>query len=124
MALEPEFLELMRHTILVEHWDGVSRDESGQPSAWGAAVSYRCRVAGKVVTLRRVDSAQDAIIYDIWLRNHTDAHFREEDRVTLPTELQFRQEYPSIFTIGVFDDTVGLHHVKLQCGWQYHRQGQ
>lgn len=121
---EDDFLELMPDTLQVEHWDGVSRDAEGQPSNFSAVEPYRCRIAGKAVTLRRPMEEQDGIIYDIWLYNHDQARFRQEDRITLPVSFQFLQEPVVIFTVGSFGDQDGQHHVKIQCGWQYHRQGQ
>jgi hypothetical protein len=124
MSFEPEFLEMMVNTVTVEHWDGVSQDQSGEPSNFSAPVSYRCRIAGKAVALRRPDNTQEAIIFDCWLYNHDAAQFRQADRITIPPSFQFMPGRPSIFTVGSFGDTDTQHHVKLQFGWQYHRQGQ
>lgn len=124
MSFELEFLELMPHTLVVEHWDGLSYDAQGRPSGFGEEIEYRCRISGKAVAIRRADNEQEAIIYDVWLYNHDQSAFRQEDRITFPVSFQFRQERPSVFTVGSYDDQVTQHHVKLQCGWQYHRQGQ
>lgn len=124
MSFDLSFLELMPHTLGVEHWDGVSYDGQGRPSNFAASVGYRCRISGKAVALRRFTDEQEGIIYDIWLYNHDSAVFRQEDRLTFPVSFMFRQERPQIFTVGTFTDEDSQHHVKLQCGWQYHRQGQ
>lgn len=124
MAFESEFLELMPHTIGVEHWDGASYDQQGRPSGFGATVNYRCRISGKAVAVRRSTDEQEAVIYDIWVYNHASSRFYQEDRVTFPVSFMFSQDRPSIFTIGSYTDQDSQHHVKLQCGWMYHRQGQ
>jgi hypothetical protein len=124
VAFESEFLTMMPHRLTVEHWDGVSMDDQGNASGFDDPVEYRCRISGKAVSVRRSTDEQEAIIYDIWLWNHDSAIFRQEDRITFPVTFMFRQERPSIFTVGSFTDQDSQHHVKLQCGWMYHRQGQ
>jgi hypothetical protein len=124
MAFDRDFLTMMPHTLTVEHWDGVSMDAQARPSNFGTSRGYRCRISGKAVAVRRPDNEQEAVIYDIWLWNDDEALFRQEDRITFPVSFMFRQERPSIFTVGSYTDEDSQHHVKLQCGWMYHRQGQ
>lgn len=119
--MEAEFLDLMPHTITLEPY--IRRDFRGT-STYGPARSYRCRIVGKGLALRdRSGNTDDSVIFDIYVDAGNDV-VREEDRITLPDDQVWLDRTPTIFTVGRFADDHGHHHTKIQCGWQYHRQGQ
>jgi len=126
MAWDKQFLSMFPHTVTVQAWNG-SYDENGQPLHTGSAiVEYPARVSGKKISSRRVESEGDnQDIFDVWLHATGAVKFTVNDKLTLPDEVVFSENrVPNIFAIGRVSDDDGQHHVKLQCGWRYHRQGQ
>ena len=131
MSFEKEFLEMMPHTVSVELCTGRDRNDD---KTFAAAISYKCRISGKVLSLRRQSSTDETPIFDLYIGGKiiagqhvalTDADkFTIEDRVTLPAVAAWVDNTPVIFAIGRITDEDGQHHAKLQCGWMYHRQGQ
>lgn len=128
MAWDPDFLSMFPYTVQLAPCTGV--DGNAIPT-YGADVAYRARVSGKIMGLRRGDEADITPIFEIWMvpsnaaTDLTDVKITPEDRLTLPDELVFGQDRsPVIFTVARITDEDGQHHVKLACGWQYHRQGQ
>lgn len=118
---EKEFLELMPHTITVEHV--LTRNLYGSPASFSTPKSYRCRISGKKLSLRRTQGEEDTVIYDCWVEAKGQ-NFTVQDRVTLPDDGTFDILQPTIFAVERVSDEDGYHHVKVQFGWMYHRQGQ
>ncbi|SRR6266540_185431 len=128
---EMEFLDMMPHQISVQSQKFVS---GGDLVPFGDARRYQCRISGKILSLRRPNSEQDTVIFDIWVgarllddgtaRPVDVDEFTVNDKVTLPAGQSFIDESPILFTAGRITDEDGPHHIKLQCGWMYHRQGQ
>lgn len=118
---EKEFLELMPHTITVEHTTG--RSLYGGPATYSTPKTYRCRISGKKLALRRTRDEQDTVIYDCWVEAKGD-NFTVHDRITLPDDGTFDIIQPIVFAVERLSDEHGYHHVKVQFGWMYHRQGQ
>lgn len=121
MAFEREFLSMMPHTVTVAPF--VSRDVHGIPS-YGTARTFRARVTGKVLSLRRSDRSDTTVVFDVYLDVTPGVTITTEDRLTLDGDLAWIKNTPIIFAVARVSDEDGHHHVKLQCGWQYHRQGQ
>ncbi len=120
MSFEPEFLEMMPHTIQVRSKTG--KDHNDQPT-FGATRSYPARVTGKLMSLRR-DATQDVTyVYDIYVHCGNDV-LTTEDEFTLPSDPVWGITHPQVFAVARISDEDGNHHAKVQCGWQYHRQGQ
>lgn len=115
-----EFLTMMPHTVTIAPFTG--RDLYGNLSH-GAPVSYRCRIVGKVLALRRTVTEDQSVIFDIYL-DAEGAVFSVNDQLILPADAAFVDQTPEIFAIARVTDEDGHHHVKMQCGWMYHRQGQ
>lgn len=133
MAFEPEFLELMPHTIQVITFLG--EDFRGDPTYDDANPrEYRCRIVGKGLALRTRFSDQETVIYDIYIGPRVEDGdiiwdsmndvFKNEDKIVLPPDAVWVDQTPVIFAVGRFTDDTGQHHTKIQCGWMYHRQGQ
>jgi hypothetical protein len=121
MAFEDEFLELMPHTIQVQAWTGQTSD--GTQSYSPTIKSYRARIVGKTLSLRRPLVEGDTILYDAYVATGPEA-IGLRDKITLPNDARYINRYPILFSVGIYDDGDGAHHSKLQFGWQYHRQGQ
>lgn len=131
MAFERDFLTMMPHVLELEPYTGF--DVHGDPLPFGSVRRYQCLITGKDISLRRQSSEQDAIIFDIYIgarivggmkRPVTDDLITLNDRITLPPGQEWRDRNPIIFAVGHLSDDDGNHHIKLQCGWMYHRQGQ
>lgn len=125
MSWDPDFEDMLPHTIEIQAWDG-TYTENGQPNHNPTAVSYSARVSGKKISARRAESEGDnQDIFDIWFTASAGTKITVNDKVTLPNEQVFSEDRtPVIFAVGRIADEDGQHHVKLQCGWRYHRQGQ
>lgn len=120
--MEAEFLELMPHKVKITSF--IREDFHGNDIYDEANVrTYRCRIVGKGIALRRALSEDETVIFDIYLDPGTD-RITTRDRIELPAELLWLDQTPEIFAVGRFTDDEGQHHVKIQCGWMYHRQGQ
>jgi len=120
MAFEPDFLEMMPHTVTIAPW--VSRTAAGV-DVFGAPVAYRARIVGKILSLRRAERSDRTVIFDVYLHAGT-AVITSKDKLTLDGDAAWVDGTPIIFAVARSTDEDGHHHVKLQCGWQYHRQGQ
>lgn len=120
MAFEAEFLTMMPHTVTVEPFLGVDRFNA--PS-YGPAAIFRARIVGKVISLRRSEKEDASGIFDVYLDAGASV-FTVDDRLTLPADAAWVDATPIIFAVARATDESGHHHVKLQCGFMYHRQGQ
>lgn len=118
---EDEFLTMMPHEIEVNHHLG--QDFEGNDVYADAPVLYQCRIVGKGIALRRRFGDDMTVIYDIYVHAGNNV-FTTEDQVILPEDEAWVDRTPIIFAVGRYTDEDGHHHVKLQCGWMYHRQGQ
>lgn len=133
---ESEFLELMPHIISVRHVGAYTVYGVPDPNGYSVAKHYYCRITGKKLSLRRRDGEEDTVIYDVWARpwpigaKPTElSTFTVHDKVILPDDGTFDSVIgsrvdPIIFATERVSDEDGYHHIKLQFGWMYHRQGQ
>ena len=121
MAFELDFLDMMPHTVAVERWTG--QDFHSVDQYEPEPYTYRCRIVGKGIAIRRQGGEEDAIIVDIYADTRGD-RIQMQDRITLPSHAAWLDLTPVIFSVGNFTDEDGFHHTKVQCGWMYHRQGQ
>lgn len=121
MSFEADFLNLMKDTVTIAPWTGVM-DRDNRPTH-GAPVSYRARIVGKAIALRQVFGEQVTPIFDVYV-NSGGVLITIHDLLTLPADVAWIDHTPVIFAVGNYTDENSLHHVKLQCGWMYHRQGQ
>ena len=135
MSFEPQFLDMMPH--IIAHQRFVSRDFNNIPTYDVAGEQrYRCRITGKVLALRRHEREEDTVIFDVYvcpypLDENDKIQWDEpeivvgvEDKIILPDDQAWIDRTPLLFAVGRLTDEDGHHHVKLQCGWMYHRQGQ
>lgn len=123
MAYDATFAELFPHTITLAPWTG-GYDGNGTPQH-GAAVLYAARISGKKISIRRTMGEEDQDIFDVWFYAAATVKITVQDILTLPNEQVFiENRTPVIFAVARVSDEDGQHHVKLQCGWQYRRQGQ
>lgn len=121
MAFEDEFLTMMPHEI--EVWHHLGTDFEGEEVYADTVVPYRCRIVGKGIALRRRFSEDQTVIYDIYVDAGSNV-FSMSDKIILPEDEAWIDRTPVIFAVGRNTDEDGHHHVKIQCGWMYHRQGQ
>lgn len=119
--MEPDFLDLMPYVFAIARHLGTDFDGNSQYDP--VPFTYRCRIVGKGLALRRQFSEELTVIVDIYF-DPGNEEFTAKDQVYLPPSQAFMDETPVIFSIGRFPDDEGHHHVKIQCGWMYHRQGQ
>lgn len=124
MAFDPEFLEMMPHTVQIAPWTG--NDKFGKPT-FGADVAYRCRIVGKGLAIRQTQREELAAIFTVYVHAGA-ATITSRDRLTLPADGAFTgpagSTTPAIFTVAKETDEDGHHHTVIACGWMYHRQGQ
>jgi len=120
MAFESEFLSMMPHTVTVAPF--VSRDKNGVPT-YGTPRTFRARVTGKVLSLRRSDRADSTVVFDVYVQAGNTV-ITADDLLTLDGDPAWVDGTPILFAVSRSTDDDGHHHVKLQCGWMYHRQGQ
>lgn len=121
MSFDPEFLELMPHTIALTAPTG--KNAQGQPIySGGTPVSYRARVVGMIMALRKKEASEEQQLFDVYVAAGSDV-VEPDYQLTLPADLQFLGGSPKIFTVTVETDEDGPHHIKLSCGFMYHRQG-
>lgn len=123
MSFEAEFLELMPDEVEVMHHLG--QDFEGNDLYTIPPKKYRCRIVGKGIALRKRFSEESTVIFDIYIPAPPGGQkFTIEDQVILPDDEAWIDRTPQLFAVGRFPDQDGHHHIKLQCGWMYHRQGQ
>lgn len=120
MGFEPEFLTMMPDTVTIEPCTG--RDTYND-KVFGPAVSYRARITGKILALRRDVTEDLSVIFDVYIYSNGN-RVTPEDRLTLPATGEWVDRTPMIFAVAHYTDPDGRHHTKVQCGWMYHRQGQ
>jgi hypothetical protein len=122
VVMEREFLELMPDTITIVRW--VSQNFYGGPSYDDAHPrTYRCRIVGKGLSLRTHLAEDETVVYDVYVDAKDDI-IQIKDKIILPPDPAWQDQTPVIFSVGRYPDEHGQHHTKIQCGWQYHRQGQ
>lgn len=121
MSFELDLLELMPDTVTIYPCTGI--DFYGQPT-FGEGESFRARIVGKGLALRRREGEEMAVVYDVYIHSLGSERFSMDDKLELPDSTIYQDRYPEIFAIGQFPDDQGHHHTKFQCGWTYHRQGQ
>jgi len=120
MSFDLDFLDMMKDTVIIAPFTGI--DTYNRPT-FGAAVSYRARIAGKDIALRAPTSENNTPIFDIWVYSRG-VLITIDDKLTLPNDPAWRDRTPVIFAVGAYTDEDSTHHAKIQCGWMYHRQGQ
>ena len=122
MSFEKDFLDMMPHTITILNY--LRDDFSGAPVYdEDNPRTYRCRIVGKGISLRTRQGEDDTVIFDIYADMKGDP-LKQEDKIVLPADVAWNDQTPLIFAIGRYPDEDSHHHVKIQCGWMYHRQGQ
>jgi hypothetical protein len=129
MSFEREFLEFMPHVVTIFPRTA-QLDRYGAHTYAATGVAYRCRVGGKIVSLRKQASEEVGSILDVWLGARVDelpittTAISVLDKIELPADGVWFDRYPIIFAVGQYPDPDGMHNIKVQCGWMYHRQGQ
>lgn len=119
-GLETEFLTLFPHTVTLTAVE--SYDRNNEPT-YGTPKTYRARITGKFISLRRSTTEDRTPIFDIYVDAGIDP-ITVDAKVELPGDPAWIDGTPIIFAIQRNTDDHGHHHVKIQCGWVYHRQGQ
>jgi hypothetical protein len=124
-VFDSQFYEAFSHTVQIQRWAG-TYDEYGSPQLQPEVLEFPCRLSGKKLGERRAMTDEDnQDVFDVWFSDPEDRLFTVNDKLTLPDEGPFQQNrYPTIYAIARVTRWDGQHHIKLQCGWQYHRQGQ
>lgn len=101
----------------------VARDKYGNVSTWGTAKSYKARVVGKLMALRNWEAEQGTQLFTIYVDAEDDV-ITTDYQLVLPDDPLWGDRTPVIFTVGRYTDETGQYYTSLQCGWEYHRQGQ
>lgn len=122
---DPDFKTMFAHTIQIQQWDG-TYDQNGGPNPSATVLEFQCRISGKKLAERRsMSDADNQDVFDIWFHDPDNHVFTVNDKITLPSDTAMSQDRtPHLYSVGRITDEDGQHHVKMQCGWQYHRQGQ
>lgn len=133
MSLEKDFLDMMPHIIKYTRVLGYDRNVEPIVDPSGPR-EYQARVTGKFLSLRRPASQDETPIFDIYVGARikegrpialgTEDTFTVDGVLELPDDPAWVDGTPQIFAVGRITDDHGHHHVKIQCGWMYHRQGQ
>lgn len=128
---ESDFLDMMPHVVTITPATGI--DRNGE-IAYGTPRDYQSRISGKYLSLRRPNSEGATPVFDIWIGARlrdgeplpldTGDAFTVDALLQLPDDPAWIDGTPVIFAIGRISDDEGHHHIKVQCGWMYHRQGQ
>ena len=109
--MEAEFLQLMPATVLVAPF--ASQDQFGA-AAYGADVSYQCRISIRDEYVRSKDGREIAARGKIYLPVTSAAAFTTRDRVTMPAG--YVPANPPILDVQPEQDETGVHHVVLVIG--------
>jgi hypothetical protein len=119
VSFDPEFLDLMPHTVTFTAPTG--RNAQGQPTyAGGTPQSYRCRIVGQVLARRTADSAINEPAYVLYVANGSDPLYAES-KVELPNDPAWTQ--PAIlYSVSRLTDEDGFHHSKVVCGFKFMHQ--
>lgn len=120
---EPEFLSMMPHTVTVSRQSGIDVYGNRVFGTVTPPTTYRCRIVGKILSLRRGDREELTTVYDVYTDMGDDV-MTTDDQITLNGDPAWIDQTPEIFAVSRVTDEDGHHHTKIQCGWQYHRQGQ
>jgi hypothetical protein len=116
-----DFLTMFPHTVNIYRQTGVNKH--GSPVHAATPVAYRARITGKTLAVRRYLSEQDSVVFDVFVDAGTDI-ITHHDKLELPDNDVYVERYPEVYAIDRVSDEDGAHHLKIQCGWVYHRQGQ
>jgi len=124
MSLDPQLLALMPHTVTLTAPTG--RNGQGQPTyVGGTAKSYRARIVGMTMALRFREHSDTTRLFDVYVAIGSDP-VTSQYKLGLPSDTALEDGSgadPLIFTVTRETDETGHHHVKLSCGFMYHRQG-
>lgn len=126
MAFESEFYTMFAHVVELQLWDG-TYDRFGIPNHSAEVLAFPARISGKKLGERRpMTEGDNQDVFDIWFHDPDNHTYTINDKVILPSDdAAFAQgRFPTIYAVVRVTDDDGQHHVKIQCGWQYHRQGQ
>jgi hypothetical protein len=123
--MDPQFLDAFSYTVDIQRWDG-TYDGNGLPQHSATVLTFRCRISGKKLGERRPSTDEDnQDVFDIWFEDTENLSFTVKDKVILPDDAPFAENrYPTIYAVARVTRWDGQHHIKMQLGWQYHRQGQ
>lgn len=116
-----DFLDMMPYTVTLMAPTG--KNAQGLPTyVGGVNVSMRARIVGPVQDLRTPKGSERAELYTVWVASVTliDADYK----LTLPAAAPWNSRTPLIFSANLVTDERGMHHIKITCGFMYHRQGQ
>ncbi len=107
MPVDPEFAEMMPHTVKV--YSAATVNKYGQQSFSGSFVSYQCRLIWDERMVRKTDGrevveAGRAVVYGV-------AVVSVDDRIELPDG-----SAPLVTTVGELKDEVGDHHSVIGFG--------
>jgi hypothetical protein len=104
--MEPDLLALCIHTITVAPY--ASQNSYGEPT-YGAAVSYKARVQGKMQMVRDSLGVERVSIVVCYVA--TTASIGPKDKLTLP--ISFVPVSPPILSVQRQADESGDHHVVI-----------
>lgn len=112
MSLEPELLQLLTETVVLERWTGQST--YGKP-AFSGPTSYPARIELKSLIIRLKDGRQAAARGTVYVGITNIADIPTvADLLTLPNT--YIPRTPPILDVQTEQDETNLHHVKLIIG--------
>jgi hypothetical protein len=125
--MENDFLDFMTDTVEITpflHADAHGRKVYDETKVR----TFRARIVGKELSLRRSRGEEDTSIMDIYISGvpiggHEYVAVSQNDRLVLPDVPETDDRTPEIYAVGRYPDDQGFHHYKIQCGFMYHRQG-
>lgn len=125
MSLDPQLLALMPHTVTLTAPTG--KNGQGLPTyVGGVPKSYQARIVGMSMAIRMREQDDRQRLFNVYVAMGSDP-VTASYRLQLPTSSEWEdgseKTDPIIFSVLRETDEEGSHHVKLTCGFMYHRQG-
>lgn len=110
MSFEPEFLEFMKDTLIVNKMSGYS--DYGAVTYSTQSNSYICRIVRTHEAITMDDGAEKLIHSIVYLASTADPTFDPEDLFTFPDG-----SIPILYALSAYPDEDGAyHHIQLKFG--------
>ncbi len=103
-----DFLDFMIDTVVIEPVTNRDSDGYGTPT-YGPPVSYQCKLDGTMKKVVDVNGLERVSMARIYLPGRPVISVL--DRLTMPAGYSPTQ--PPILAIGIFEDELGDHHIRI-----------
>ncbi len=108
MGFDTSLTDLMPDTVTVKTLAGLSADGYGTPT-WSTGTTLTARVSGKQQRVRTFEGTEELATTVVWVK--TTSTYGPSSQWTLPGSVT-----PTLLNVEHYDDTGGLHHMKLFFG--------